>query len=91
MNAIMYVCIGTGFEGVYLVSEHWPFEGICRPRDIGIRGDWLSSGYWFLRIFVHLGTFGIGGDLSTSGPQLDLILPPCVVGICFCIFGYVYV
>ena len=45
MNAIMYVCIGTGFEGVYLVSEHWPFEGICRPRDIGIRGDLSTSGH----------------------------------------------
>jgi hypothetical protein len=34
MNAIMYVCIGTGFEGVYSVSEHWLFEEICPPQDI---------------------------------------------------------
>ena len=31
---------------------------------------------------------GIQGVLSTSGFQFDLTLPPCGVGIYFCIFGY---
>ena len=71
MNAIMYACISTDFEGVYSASRHWLFEEICPPWDIGI-----------------------GGNLSTSGHQLDLILPPCGVGTCFSIwriFGCVYV
>ena len=56
MNAIMYACISTDFEGVYSASEHWLFEEIYRPQDIGIRGDWLTSGYWHLEEIVDLGT-----------------------------------
>ena len=46
-------------------------------RTLAFWGDLSTSGHLVL-----------GGDLSTSGHQLDLILPPCGVGIYFCIFGY---
>ena len=54
-----YVCMYRYrfLEEVYSASRHWLFEEICRPRDIGIRGDWLTSGYW---LDLILPPYGVG-------------------------------